>query len=82
MKANKANSNSLLRMNLNEKTRTIKIDVYNLNNESYHYMYTAICKNVDEKKFDWVYNDQMSCNEIYHLLIRDAKKTLCKGKEL
>lgn len=81
MKTNRTNGKSLVKLNLNKKTRTIKIDVYNLYDETFMYMYTAICKNVTKEEFEHAYNNKMTFNEIHCILIRKAE-TILEEKEL
>lgn len=81
MKTNKTNGSSLVKLNFNKKTKTIKIDVYNLYNEKFIYMYTAICKNATKEEFEYAYANKMTFNEIHCILIRKAE-TILEEKEL
>lgn len=82
MKTNRTNGKLLVKLNLNKKTRTIKIDVYNLYNEKFDYMYTAICNKMNKEEFEYYYNNTMTFNDIQCILIRQADKIIDEYKDL
>lgn len=82
MKTNRTQGQTLAKLNLNEKTRTITIDIFSLYGEKFDYMYSAKCKKMKKEDFDYFYNNIFTFSDIRNILIPAADIINAKYKEL
>lgn len=59
---------TIYRLRMNKKTRTIKIDVYyKIDSKNFRYYHTLICNSMDKQDFYYYYNNNMTFNDVRHL---------------